>query len=230
MQGRIAPILVAYSWSPGGRAALAWALREGAYRHQPVRVIHVVEPDNPTATDPTNARGRLASVLAEATNLGRINVLTTGDVLQGTLADRLIGESRGADLLVLGAGAARRFEDPAWRQIWSRVMCPITIARGSVRVPDRRPVLVAVSDQSRALTRTTDEAAHEADLRDVGVFAVLAGAAEVAGGQIGGAQLVVTDLPRQLAGEAGPRDNALRWVLGQGPQCPVLLVPNLERV
>jgi len=230
MQGPIAPILVAYSWSPGGRAALAWALREGAYRHQPVRVIHVVEPENPTTMDLTIARRRLASVLAEATNLGRINVLTTGDVLQGTLADRLIGESRGADLLVLGAGAARRFEDPAWKQIWSRVMCPITIARGRVRVPDRRPVLVAVSDQSHALTRTNDEAVHEADLRDVGLFAVLAGTAEVAERRIGRAQLVVTDLPRQLAGDAVPPDTALRWVLGQAPQCPVLLVPSREKV
>jgi nucleotide-binding universal stress UspA family protein len=222
MRGPIAPILVAYTWSSGGRMALAWALREGGYRHQPVRVIHVVEHDSPTALNPTDARRRLASVMAQATNLGRVNVRTSADVLEGSLADRLIGVSSWADLLVFGHGAARRFDDPAWSQIWARVACPITIARGRMRVPDRRPVLVAVGERPRAFARTNDEAAHEADLRDVGLFALLSGSTDVSQPRMDHAQLVVADLPQE------PRDNTLQWVVDHTPECPLLLVPSLE--
>jgi hypothetical protein len=202
MRGPIAPILVAYTWSSGGRMALAWALREGGYRHQPVRVIHVVEHDSPTALNPTDARRRLASVMAQATNLGRVNVRTSADVLEGSLADR--------------------FDDPAWSQIWARVACPITIARGRMRVPDRRPVLVAVGERPRAFARTNDEAAHEADLRDVGLFALLSGSTDVSQPRMDHAQLVVADLPQE------PRDNTLQWVVDHTPECPLLLVPSLE--
>jgi hypothetical protein len=181
-------------------------------------VIHIVEPDKPEAMDPRLARRRLASVLAEATNLGRVNVRASADVLQGTLADRLIDESLGADLMVFGAGAARRFEDPAWAQIWSRVVCPITIARGRMRIPDRRPVLVAVGERHRAY----DEAVHEADLRDVGLFAILSGSTGAAEPWMGHAQLVVVDLPQV------PFDDSLQRVVDQAPECPLLLVPSLE--
>jgi nucleotide-binding universal stress UspA family protein len=214
------PILVAYSWSPGGRMALAWALREAAFRHQPVRVIHVVEPDDRVHVDSTVARRRLASVMAEATNLGRVNIRASADVLEGTLADRLIGESSGADLLVLGAGAARRFEDPAWAPIWARVACPITIARGRMRIPDRRPVLVAVGERPHAY----DEAVHEADLRDVGLFALMGGSTGAAEPRMGHAQLVVADMPQV------PLDSSLRWVVDHTSECPLLLVPSLETV
>jgi hypothetical protein len=201
--------------------ALAWALREGAYRRQPVRVIHVVEPDNPAAMNPIAARLRLASVMAQATNLGRVNVRTSADVLEGSLADRLIGESSRADLLVFGHGAARRFDDPAWAPIWARVVCPITIARGRMRVPDRRPVLVAVSQRPRALTRTGDEAVHEADLRDVGLFALPSGSTD-SQPWLGHAQLVVADLPQE------PYDRALQWVVDHTAECPLLLVPGAQ--
>jgi nucleotide-binding universal stress UspA family protein len=117
MREPVAPILVAYNWSPGGRAALAWALREGAYRRHPVRVIHVVEPGSQIAPDVVDARGQLSRVMAEATNLGRVNVNTSSDVVAGSLADHVIRESRSADLLVLGAGAARRYNDPVWAPI-----------------------------------------------------------------------------------------------------------------
>jgi hypothetical protein len=223
MRGPITPILVAFTWSPGSRRALAWAMREGAYRHRPVRLIHVVEPEHATAM--AQARRRLASVLAEATNLGRVNIATSMAVLDGALADRLIEESSRADLLVFGPGAARRFDDPAWARIWARVACPITIVRGRMRVPDRRPVLVAVGRRPRAVTRTNDEALHEADLRDVGLFALMS---EVSRSRTGPAQLVVADLPQQPAEETVPSDSTLRWVLNQAPDCPLLLVPNLQ--
>ena len=228
MREPAAPILVAYNWSPGGRMALAWALREGAYRRRPVRVIHVLELDNPIAPNPADARGQLGSVLAEATNLGRVNVSASSDVLEGTLADHLIRESRTADLLVVGPGAARRYDDPAWAQIWASVRCPVAIARGRTRVPDRRPVLVAVAEQSQVCARTNDEAAHEADLRDVGLFAVLAGPLDVTEPRVCRAQLVVADLPRQLTGKTVDCDGTLRWVLDQTTQCPALLVPALD--
>jgi nucleotide-binding universal stress UspA family protein len=210
------PILVAYSWSTDARMALAWALLEGAYRHQPVRVIHVVEPDNRVAMDPTIARRRLASVMAEATNLGRVNIRASADVVEGTLADCLIGESSAADLLVFGAGAARRFEDPAWAPIWARVACPITIARGRMRIPDRRPVLLAVGGRPRAY----DNAVHEADLRDVGLLAVMNGSTAAAQPLMGHAQLVVADMPPVSL------DNSLRWVMDHTSECPLLLVPG----
>jgi hypothetical protein len=222
------PILVAYTWSPGGRSALAWALREGAYRHHPVRVIHVIEIDSPIATNAADARGRLGCVMAEATNLGRVNVSTSSAILEGSLSDHLIRESRAADLLVFGPGAAHRYNDPAWTPIWAGVRCPVAIVRGPARVPDRRPVLVAVTDNSPVPRRTNDEAVTEAHLRDVGLFAVLPG--PPAGGQSRAcrSQLVVADLPRQPAGRAGDGDNTLRWVLDQMTQCPVLLVPELD--
>jgi nucleotide-binding universal stress UspA family protein len=228
MREPTAPIVVAYNWSSGARMALAWALREGAYRRRPVRVLFVVEPGNPLAPDPTEARRQLALVLAEATNLGRVNVNTSGDVLEGSLADHLMRESRTADLLVVGAGAAGRYKDAAWVQIWTRIVCPVAIVRGRARVPDRRPVLLAVAEHSQAGTRTNNEATHEADLRDVGLFAVLPGPPEVAESRVCRTQLVVADLPRQLAGQTVDCDSTLRWVLDQTTQCPVLLVPALD--
>jgi nucleotide-binding universal stress UspA family protein len=225
-----APILVAYNWSPGGRAALAWALGEGAYRHQPVRVIHVIEPDSPLAPELADMGGQLGGVMAEATNLGRVNVCTSSAVLEGSLSDHLIRESRAADLVVFGSGAAHRYNDPAWAYVWAQVSCPVAIVRGRARVPDRRPVLVAVAERSPARRRTQDEAAHEAELRDVGLFAVLPGPPAVTESRGRRSQLVVADLPRQIAEHASDDESTLRWVLDQMTQCPVLLVPDFEVV
>jgi len=244
MNGPVAPILVAYTWSPGGRAGLAWALAEGAYRRRPVRVVHVIDPagsvaDGPARSDQAEVRRRLAAVVAQATNLGRVNVNTSVGVLAGALADQLVRESVRADVLVLGPGAALRYEDPVWARLWDEVACPVAIVRGSARVPDRRPVVVAVagrggSSHGTGRPRANDEAAREAALRDVGLFAARADLARLddpAGADRRPAvvidpcpgQLVVTELPR--AGTAAAPDE-LRWVLDYAAQCPLLLVPD----
>jgi hypothetical protein len=228
MNRPVAPILVAYTWSPGGRAALAWALAEGAYRRRPVRVVHVIDPPPPVPGS-SDVRRRLAAIVAQATNFGRVNVSTSLDVLAGALADELVRASARADVLVLGPGAARRYEDPAWAPVWDEVACPIAIVRGPARVPDRRPVVVAVATGGRSgRPRANDEAAREAALRDVGLFAARADLAgpdrrtSVAIDPCPG-QLVVTELPR--AGTAAAPDE-LRWVLDYAAHCPLLLVPD----
>jgi hypothetical protein len=231
MNRPVAPILVAYTWSPGGRAALAWALAEGAYRRRPVRVAHVVDPGPSAAglSDRAEARRRLAGVVAQATNYGRVNVSTSVEVLAGGLADQLVRAAARADVLVLGPGAALHYEDPGWAPVWDEVECPVAIVRGPARIPDRRPVVVAVAGGGRdsGRPRANDEAAREAALRDVGLFAARANPASdrrpsVAIDPCPG-QLVVTELPR--SGTAAAPDE-LRWVLDYAAQCPLLLVPD----
>lgn len=221
MSTLISPVVVAYDWTSGGRRALAWGLREGACRHRPVRVVHVIDPSDPAAPDRTTARRMLGRVIAEATDSGRANVSVVGEVLQGDLAEHLCRESRAAELLVVGPGAARRFTEPVWMRVWAEAACPVALVRGPTHVPDRRPVLVAVDGSTPTHTRTSDEAYHEALLHDVGLFAVTP---EPGAGWH--AQLVVTDLPREGDGEPRPRSEDLRRVLASTPECPLLLVPT----
>jgi hypothetical protein len=228
MPGQRAPVVVGFTWTSSGRSALAWALREAAYQHRPVRVVHAVDPDGPDCADVAVVRAALAALVAAATNLGRLNVNTSSHVVTGAVADALAQESRAAAMLVLGRGAARRLTDPVWTRALAQVGCPIAIVRGPARVPDRRPVLVAVDGRTPVRASTDEEALREAEFRGVARFAVTgpSAAADVDRGRLSDAQLVVAELRWD---EGDGLNRSLRWVVDDATMCPLLFVPEQAR-
>lgn len=107
-------IVAGVDGSPGGAAALRWALGEAALRRAALHAVHAWAP--PTPMDPgfglatvapeeglrEGAEATLAAALDEvAGQAGEVPV--RGEVVHGDAAPALLEAARGADLLVVGA-------------------------------------------------------------------------------------------------------------------------------
>jgi hypothetical protein len=193
-------IIVGYDGTAANQAALAWALREGSLRHLPVRVVQAA----PDAEQVPVLRIRLAEHLLAASAGGRANVSVTGVVRAGSPSSVLPSEATSGSMLVLDAGSLATLDRPPWT--WAADI-PVVLVRGTVRVPDRRPVVVVpdgVDSPAFAL------AAEEARRRDVALFAI---APDAPGATERPTQLVVVS-PVWFP-----------WAT-ETARCPVLVVPE----
>jgi hypothetical protein len=192
-------IVVGYDGTAATRAALAWALREGSLRHLPVLAVHATVDSGQVSV----LRVRLAEHLLAASASGRANVSVTGVVRAGSPSSVLPGEAASGSMLVLDATALATLDRPPWA--WAAAV-PTVLVRGSVRVPDRRPVVVI---PDRVDSTVCALAAEEARRRDVALFAI---APDAPGAGERPMQLVV----------ASPA-----WVswATETAGCPVLVVP-----
>jgi nucleotide-binding universal stress UspA family protein len=172
-------IVVAYDGSPGGRAALAWALAEGARRRRPLRLVYVLDPERPVHApwlrrgDRIEAEFELTRVAVEANHWGRAGMDITSDVREGSPAEVLRALSGAAGIIVVGDrghSSARPLGSVA-QELATHACGTVVIVRRPLRMPDRRPIVVGVDDDP--LHQDAVQAAYrEAVLRRVGLVAV----------------------------------------------------------
>jgi nucleotide-binding universal stress UspA family protein len=116
MQAITRPVLVGVDDTGAGAQALAWALREAAFRRAPVRVVkvwsrerHPAPPGSPPAGRARQAQETLvAQALAAFGTAGTAGAAApevSAELAEGDPASKLIEWSGSADLLVLGAGS-----------------------------------------------------------------------------------------------------------------------------
>ncbi len=150
-------IVVGFDGSPDARAALEWALREGASRHLRLRIIYV-EADvagwDATAATMAGAPVFTATLppdgsptLAEALDLAeRAGVPATARSVPGPTAATLVDESRTAEMVVIGSRGLGSVSSAVLGSTVSHVAshahCPVVVIQ-SGGVPDG-PVVVGV--------------------------------------------------------------------------------------
>jgi len=137
-------IVVGVDGSTPSKQALRWALDEARLRGASLRVVSawtvpifvanglapVAIPDPGAARDA--ARQRLDSVVSEIVGNTR-DVPIEQVVVEGTAAEKLIGESKGANLLVVGSrghgGFAGLLLGSVSHQCATHASCPVVIVR-----------------------------------------------------------------------------------------------------
>jgi nucleotide-binding universal stress UspA family protein len=128
-------LVVEVDGSPAGHGALVWALREAARRE--ATVVAVIVLDDPEG-DPLEGSGRVlvrahhvahnrleAQVLRAIAETG-VHGRTRTAVLERPVFEALIAATRGADLVVVGAGGKTLL-----RQAVARPPTPRRLARGA---------------------------------------------------------------------------------------------------
>lgn len=162
------PVLVGYDGSPGSRAALRWALDEGASTGDPVQLAYVFEwLAAPALAGPAyggwldeTARRDAESILEAAANdaaRSHPGVDVSGVVLEGPASLLLQERSRGASLLVLGSrghgGFAGLLVGSTSVTVAAHAHCPVVVVRGVAPGPEHPadPVLVGVDGSEQSL-------------------------------------------------------------------------------
>lgn len=147
-------IVVGVDDSVGGRAALAWAMREADLRHATVAVVHSwmmpwAEGYNPAwavdrAAFGADERAALTAVIdAERAATGS-TAETTLAVVQGTSASQALMEAaEGADLLVVGSRGHGGFVGLALGSVSTACVhhapCPVVVVRPEAVAPPAEP-------------------------------------------------------------------------------------------
>ncbi len=135
-------IVVGIDGSPNSHVALAWAMREAALRHTPLTVLTVHPTVSSHATgNPVSFPGDAArvdearraaeeAVSKAAAELGQAPAVTVRAV-NGYPAAELIGESRDADMVVVGSrgngGFSRLLLGSVSTQVAHHATCPIVV-------------------------------------------------------------------------------------------------------
>jgi nucleotide-binding universal stress UspA family protein len=154
------PIVVGYDGSDGSRAAVHWALDEGARRHLPVRLIHVVEHRWRLPATLTTATVALGADLVDQTEsmLDKVaaeakaeapGVEVTRTVRAGSISGTLCEESGRADMVVLGSRGTGGFAGlPVGSvsvAVATHARCPVVVVRDGAQ-PSNLPIVVGVED------------------------------------------------------------------------------------
>jgi nucleotide-binding universal stress UspA family protein len=177
------PVIVGVDGSPSALRALRLAVREAAYRHLPLRVVHAfVWPLMPVPLGPSPAgppegglRHDAERIVDEAIREAATHnagVPVTGEVITGAAAPILVEESRHASMLVLGdrglGGFTGLLVGSVAVQVAAHAHCPILVARG---IEHAGPVVVGV-DGSPTSDLAIDFAMAEANLRGTELLAI----------------------------------------------------------
>ncbi len=183
-------IIVGYDGSQGAKAALRWALDEGATHRFAVHLVYVLErplrsvPVPPmlgevhAAGQCEHALSTLDRAVTEATSATRVNVEITSAVLDGPPATVLCEQSEGSRMLVLGhrakGGLSGLFIGSVSQAVATHARCPVVVVRhGAPTQTNGRPVAVGV-DESAQAQYAIGFAIDEAATRGVGLVAVRA--------------------------------------------------------
>ena len=150
-------IVVGFDGSPDARAALDWAIREGASRHLPLRILYV-EPDlsgwDAAAASMSGAPALATTlphdgspVLAEAIELAQAGGCAAESVsLTGPTAAILVEQSRAAAMVVIGSRGLGAVSSTVLgstvSHVASHAFCPVIVVQAG-GVPDG-PVVVGV--------------------------------------------------------------------------------------
>jgi len=159
------PILVGYDGSAGARAALGWALDEGARTGAPVTAMFAFEwlaVAGPIAPGPRNwpdrgaredAQKLVDTAVADAFQT-HPRVAVTGEVVGGSAPIILQERSREARLMVLGSrghgGFAELLLGSTTVAVSAHAHCPVVVVRG-VDEPAGGPVVAGVDGSDGAL-------------------------------------------------------------------------------
>jgi nucleotide-binding universal stress UspA family protein len=179
---RTAAIVVATDGTDSSRAAVDWAAREAQRRHLPLRVVHVYDWDWAEARyDMGNEYFDVTRSLAEAVSAAAVDharavapeIEIEGDTVIGRTTARLLAESAGAELIVLGSRGRGGFAGLRLGSVSQRVathaLCPVVVVRDDGN--PEGPVAVGVDDSPTA-DHVLETAFAEASARDRTLVAV----------------------------------------------------------
>ncbi|UQU61781.1 universal stress protein [Couchioplanes caeruleus] len=176
-----AAVVVGVEAPAHSHGTVATAAGEAARRHRPLRIVHavhwprlpVVMPPGMTETVPEPVRERARSWLAGAAETAaRVapGVPVTTRLAAGRPAAVLTGESRHADLLVVGErGTGGLLVGSVALQVASHAACPVLVVRGEPRRTG--PVVVGI-DGSPHSAPALAAALQEASLRGAALVAL----------------------------------------------------------
>ena len=181
------PVVVGVDGSEPSARAVLWATSEAQRRHAPLRLVAAVDPTTPVHQygDPRfgpdlhrirerAARAHLAHA-ARAAAEEAPGVPIEQEALDGFAVARLVGESRSAQLVVIGdrgrGGVAGLLLGSVAVALAAKAACPVTVVRGRV-APDG-PVVVGV-DGTTVSEAALAFAFEAADARSTGLVAVYA--------------------------------------------------------
>ena len=182
-------ILVAVDGSPESDAAVAWAAREGAMRHAPVTLMHVISPVmvsvpvEPMLNPPEWYENSARHILKHAEQILRsswsgpppADVHTAID--HGGVVPALTNASKEAQMVVVGSRGLGTFRRLALGSVSSGLLhhahCPIAVIRGGQAKAGEfeAPVLLGI-DGSPASEAATGLAFDEASRRGVELVAL----------------------------------------------------------
>jgi nucleotide-binding universal stress UspA family protein len=172
------PVVVGVDGSVSAERAARWAAEEAARRHAPLRVVQVV---GRTAFGPEAQQELTATARADVAAAARIARETALDVpvekvvLDGSAVRRLLDESAGAQLVVLGdrgvGGVVGLLAGSVAVSLAARGECPVVVVRGGT--PAEGPVVVGVdgSPVSEGAVAVAFEAAAARSVPLVAVYA-----------------------------------------------------------
>lgn len=180
---RTATIVVATDGTESSKAAVRWAAREAQRRGTGLRVVHVIDWEWGEARFDFGA-GQFASARKTAEGIARGGVALAHeiapdlpaetDVLVGNPAARLLAETDGVELLVLGSRGRGGFASLMLGSVSQRVAvhadCPVVVVRGRGDVTTG-PVAVGF-DESPTAERTLLTAFEQAAARGTGLAVV----------------------------------------------------------
>jgi nucleotide-binding universal stress UspA family protein len=176
-----AAVVVGVDGSPSSRKAVEAAAREAAVRRRALRIVHALDrprlpvplPPGGTQDVPEAAREDARELLAEAVAIaGRAapEVPVSAELVSGRPGPVLTGESRHADLLVVGErGMGGLLLGSVAVHLAAHALCPVLVVRGEPR--HTGPVVVGVDGTAESM-RAIDFALQEASLRGVPLVAM----------------------------------------------------------
>ena len=177
-----APIVVGVDGSTAAINAARWAIDEAISRDVPLRIVHVAQAGQKTATADDDfqreaqyaeASLRAASAAVEAT--GKTVKIET-EILWGPVKSSLIDESRNAAMLCLGStgigAVAHRLFGSTAATLAEEAYCPVAIIRTRKKAPDPSDWIVVAVDNEAGNETVVELAMEEARLRDAPVLAV----------------------------------------------------------
>lgn len=185
MQSHIAPVVVGYDGSPASRTALHWAAIAATGEGVALRVVEVFElvimsRPSPGTVVPLDAlrvaRQQGLDAVVEDLRLHHPGLEVTGELMTGSPAAALIGESEHARMLVLGTrgmGAlAGLIVGSVTIQVSAHAQCPVVVVPAQTPEPTARPLIVVGVDGSKASAQAIDFAFAQATARAGRVLAV----------------------------------------------------------
>lgn len=171
-------VVVGYDGSPGSERALHWAVREARLRYLPLVICHAFEWPFPTRlTTPEGIRNMFAAAERVAEEgVARAGALdprlrVESRLGRGSPAAVLLGQSRDAEVVIVGARGGGGFADLEVGSVAMHLCAyadrPVVVVRGDPRhaEPSDRPHIVAGVNGSASADPTLAFAFEEAALR-----------------------------------------------------------------